>query len=128
MAETAHAHNQHGHDHGHEHHIMPLSIYMAVYATLLVLTVATVGVSYLGLPSTPSLMVAMAVALVKASLVAAYFMHLRYDTRFNVFMFLATFWFGGSFFLFTFIDLSSRGDIIKANDSFEYRKDEAENQ
>ncbi|MEL6349934.1 MAG: cytochrome C oxidase subunit IV family protein [Myxococcota bacterium] len=128
-ANTAHNHGaDHGHAHGHEHHISPLSTYMAVYGALLVLTVVTVGVSYLGLPSAPSLMVAMAVALVKASLVAAWFMHLKYDSRFNLFIFLATFWFGGSFFLFTFTDLSSRGAIVKDNDSFEYRQDVADGQ
>lgn len=109
--------------HAHEPHISPLSTYMAVYFSLLVLTVVTVGVSYLGLPAVPSLMVAMSVALVKATLVAAWFMHLKYDARFNIFVFLATFWFAGSFFLFTFIDLSSRGAILKSQDNFELRQD-----
>lgn len=103
-----------------------MSIYIGVYSALLVLTVVTVGVSYLGLPSAPSLMVAMAVACVKAFLVAAYFMHLAHDEKFNVFIFVAAFWFAASFFCFTFIDLSSRGDIMKVQDNFELRQDAAD--
>ena len=110
----------------HEHHITPLSTYFAIYGALLVLTVVTVGVSYLGLPTTPSLILAMCIALVKATLVGAWFMHLKYDTKFNIFIFLAAFWFGGSFFLFTFIDLTSRGDILKIQNIHELRSESAE--
>ena len=46
----------------HEHHIMPLTTYFAVYGALLVLTVVTVAVSYLGLPTTPALILAMFIA------------------------------------------------------------------
>ncbi len=109
-------------------HISPLSTYIAVYSTLLVLTMATVGVSYLGLPAEPSLIVAMCIAAVKATLVVLFFMHLKYDSKFNAFIFLAAFWFGGSFFLFTFMDLSSRGDILKVQDNFELRQDAADAQ
>lgn len=110
------------------HHITPLPTYFAVYGALLVLTVVTVGVSYLGLPTTPALLLAMCIALVKATLVCAWFMHLKYDTKFNIFVFLAAFWFGGSFFLFTFIDLSSRGDILKIQNVHELRSESAEAQ
>ena len=116
-----------GHDaHAHAHHISPLSTYINVYLALVVLTVVTVGVSYLGLPPKPSLFVAMFVALIKASLVCAWFMHLKYDTKFNVFVFLSAVWFGGAFFLFTFIDLTSRGDILKIQDNEELREDRIE--
>ena len=46
---------------------------MLVFGALLVLTLATVGVSYLRLPETP----AVVIGLTKASLVAMYFMHLK---------------------------------------------------
>ena len=51
--------------------------YMFVFGALLVLTIATVGVSYLHLPETPAVAIGLAIALVKASLVAMYFMHLK---------------------------------------------------
>ncbi len=51
-------------------------VYLMVFAALAVLTVVTVGISYLHLPTTHAIAVAITVATVKASLVALYFMHL----------------------------------------------------
>ena len=50
--------------------------YMLVFAALAVLTVVTVAVSYLHLPTPQAVALAMVIALVKGSLVAAFFMHL----------------------------------------------------
>jgi cytochrome c oxidase subunit IV len=51
--------------------------YLTTLGALLVLTVVTVGVAYLELPPAPAVMLGLAVALLKAALVAAVFMHLR---------------------------------------------------
>ncbi len=51
-------------------------VYVMVFAALAVLTVVTVAISYLHLPTGYAITVAMVVATVKASLVALYFMHL----------------------------------------------------
>jgi cytochrome c oxidase subunit 4 len=51
--------------------------YLAVFGALLVLTVATVGVSYLQLPEYETVAVALLIATAKASLVAMFFMHLK---------------------------------------------------
>jgi len=51
--------------------------YMLVFGALLVLTLATVGMSYLRLPETPAIVIGLGIALTKASLVAMYFMHLK---------------------------------------------------
>ena len=51
--------------------------YLIVFAALLVLTVVTVGVSYLHLSEGPAVAVALAFALSKAALVAMFFMHLK---------------------------------------------------
>jgi cytochrome c oxidase subunit 4 len=51
--------------------------YMFVFGTLLVLTVVTVGVSYLRLPEGPAVAIGLSIALLKAALVAMYFMHLK---------------------------------------------------
>ena len=51
--------------------------YLFVFGALLVLTVATVGVSYLHLPKTPAIAIGLSIALAKATLVAMYFMHLK---------------------------------------------------
>jgi|SRR5678815_3867356 cytochrome c oxidase subunit 4 len=51
--------------------------YLMVFGTLLVLTLITVGVSYLDLPEFETVIVALTIATVKASLVAMFFMHLK---------------------------------------------------
>lgn len=111
-----------GHSHS-EPHVSPLSIYMKVFGSLVVLTFVTVGISYLGMPATPSIIVAMAVACVKASLVSAWFMHLLHDTKFNIMLFLASFWFIAAFFTFTSLDIMFRDRVIKEQGNFEFRKE-----
>ena len=59
-----------------EHFKQHIRVYMMVFAALAVLTVVTVGISYLDLSTGWAITVAMIVATVKASLVAGYFMHL----------------------------------------------------
>lgn len=123
-----HANAAHGDEHhdGLGHHISPLSTYFAVYGALLVLTVLTVAVSYAELPPEQSIPAAVAVASVKATLVAAWFMHLKYDKRFNVFIFLAALWFMAVFFIFTLFDLTSRGKVLETNNHYEFRLDKEE--
>lgn len=58
----------------HAHDIRP---YLFVFGALLVLTVVTVLVSYWHLPPGPAIAVGLAIATLKASLVAAFFMHLK---------------------------------------------------
>ncbi len=53
-----------------------VKIYISVFATLAFLTLVTVTVSYLRLPFVQAVMVALAIATVKGSLVACFFMHL----------------------------------------------------
>ena len=51
-------------------------VYVMVFSALAVLTIVTVAISYLHLPTAYAIGIAMVVATVKASLVALYFMHL----------------------------------------------------
>lgn len=53
-----------------------VKIYMFIFATLAIMTVVTVAVSYLDLPFYQAIAVALFIAAIKGSLVAAYFMHL----------------------------------------------------
>jgi cytochrome c oxidase subunit 4 len=62
------------------HHVVPVRVYLAVFAALMVLTVVTVVVT--GFDFGPfNLIVALGVAITKASLVVLYFMHARYSPR-----------------------------------------------
>lgn len=56
-------------------------IYISVFGALAVLTVVTVGIGYLDLPIVPALILGLAIATIKGSLVAGYFMHLITEKR-----------------------------------------------
>jgi len=51
-------------------------VYITVFVALMALTVITVAISYLHLPTAMAISVALLVATIKGSLVACYFMHL----------------------------------------------------
>ena len=55
--------------------------YLGVFWALLILTLAEVGIFYLHPPHLVLVISLVAMALVKAGLVAAYFMHLRFEAR-----------------------------------------------
>ncbi|MFB3854822.1 MAG: cytochrome C oxidase subunit IV family protein [Vicinamibacterales bacterium] len=61
-------------------HIVPLRIYYAVFAALLVMTGLTVLVAYFNLGLLNPL-VALSIAVFKATLVVLYFMHARYSPK-----------------------------------------------
>ena len=81
-------------------HVVPLRILLAVFAALIALTVLTVAVTYVDLGGA-ALWVALLIAGVKVTLVALYFMHLRYDWLFHGFIFL-----GAVLFVVLFIGLA----------------------
>ncbi len=55
--------------------------YFMIFGALMVLTMVTVGVSYLHLPVAMAITVALVVATIKGSLVALYFMHLSHERK-----------------------------------------------
>jgi len=55
--------------------------YFMVFGTLMVLTIVTVGVSYLHLPVHVAILVALFIATIKGSLVALFFMHLNHERK-----------------------------------------------
>ncbi len=58
-----------------------VKVYVMVFTALAVLTVVTVAISYLRLPTAAAISVALVVATVKAGLVAGYFMHLLSEEK-----------------------------------------------
>lgn len=105
---SAHAH---GHDDGAVHvHIEASRFYWGIFAALVLLTIATVKVSYYDFGSWNAI-IAMLIATAKASLVATFFMHLRHDKIFNVFSFLIAFLFLSIFILLTYDDLGHRAEV-----------------
>ena len=72
--------------------------YIAVFAALLALTLVTVGMSYLRLPSGPTIALGLAIASAKAALVVLFFMHLKsekpmvfWPLALTMFLFIALF-------------------------------------
>src|SRR5690606_36856951 len=107
------AHGDHG-DHGHgdhdDHglaHTMPIKGLIGVWAALMVFTVLTVSVTAFDLGYRMNLVVAMVIATIKAALVMLFFMHLWWDKRFNVLMFVGSFLFVA---LFVGLVLNDRGE------------------
>ncbi len=94
----------------HKHHVVPIRIYFMVWVGLLILTFLTVRISYFDF-GTGNLIVAMAIATAKASLVALIFMGLKWDERFNGLILLAALTFLGIFFVLTLADTTERGQV-----------------
>lgn len=107
------------HDHDSEKHHE--QVYLKIFGALLVLTVITVGVSLADLGPL-SLPVAIGVALVKASLVAAFFMHLKDDEKFNTFIFLGSTLFLAILISYFYIDINTRDSIEQKEGNFVYYK------
>ncbi len=76
---------------------------MAVFLALIALTILTVGQSYIDLGRL-NLIVVILIATTKASLVVSFFMHLRYDNKFNALIFVSCIFFIGVFFAYTMND------------------------
>ena len=106
------------HDHHDEHisHITPVRLLLAIFAALTVLTVITVAVTAVDLGSQGNFIIAMVIATVKAALVMGFFMHLKWDSRFNVVVFLSSFLF---VVLFLTMALADRKEYQSTIDSHE---------
>jgi cytochrome c oxidase subunit 4 len=61
-------------------HVVPKKIYFLIFASLLALTTLTTGVAYINL-GVWNTIVALIIAVCKATLVALFFMHLRWSPR-----------------------------------------------
>lgn len=108
----AHGHGDHGHSHhgqlqmGH-HHVSSSAMFLNVLVVLLILTVITVAASRFDFGAA-NMLIAMLIASVKASLVMAFFMHLKWDTAINKIVFLSSFLFLALLFVFTLADHATR--------------------
>ncbi|HEY9126204.1 MAG TPA: cytochrome C oxidase subunit IV family protein [Acidobacteriaceae bacterium] len=81
MADTHHE-LEHGHepDQHPEHHIVSPAVYATIFVALLIGTALTIGASYVEMgPFNP--IVAILIAVCKATLVILYFMHVKYSSK-----------------------------------------------
>jgi cytochrome c oxidase subunit 4 len=105
-----------GHAHGHaDHglaHTMPVWMLFAVLGALMGLTVLTVSVTSFDLGSEGNLVVAMVIATIKAALVVTFFMHLLWDKKFHLILFLTAVLFVVLFLSMSITDRSEYQDKI----------------
>jgi cytochrome c oxidase subunit 4 len=91
-----------------EHHIAPKSMYFTIFGALMALTFITVAVSYVDL-GRANVLVALAVAGVKATLVVLWFMHVKHNTPLIKLTVATGFLWLIFMFSITFSDYISRG-------------------
>ncbi len=114
------AHDGHGaHGGGHDDHGLahttPVSLLVGILAVLLVLTILTVSVTSIDLGAQGNLIVAMAIATVKAALVVMFFMHLFWDKKFHLILFMTSVLF---LILFLSMSITDRGEYDRDIEAF----------
>ena len=90
--------------------------YVYILAALLGLTAVTVAAAGIDFGSSSiNVVIALAIATVKASLVALYFMYLRHDKPINAVIFCSSLFFLALFLGFCLVDSETRDHIVPAN-------------
>ncbi len=108
-------HTDSHHDTGHHLHGGP-KVYGVVLAALLTLTIITVVASKIDFGSaSANVIIALIIATIKATIVALWFMHLKYDKPVNGMIFASTLFFLALFFAYPYIDTNSRTDVKPSN-------------
>lgn len=102
----------HSDDH---HHIVPLKTYFIIFGLLMLFLLITVGAAELDFnhilgPNFAwlNIIVALAIAVVKASLIVMYFMHVKFSGRLIALFAVAAYFFVGIMFLMTYGDYMTR--------------------
>jgi cytochrome c oxidase subunit 4 len=114
MTSTTNSHSPVADDHASHGlaHIMPVRVLVGIFVALVLLTVLTVAATYFPTGSF-EIWISLGIATVKASLVAAYFMHLRYDNPLNAVLFVFGLMFIALFLGLTLMDTHQyQGDLI----------------
>ena len=93
-------------------HIVQPKVYVTIFLTLMVLTAVTVGVALYDLGAL-NVIVALVIAVVKATLVVLYFMHVRYSSRLTQVIVAA-----GVFWLLILLALTLQDYLTRGWDSF----------
>ena len=117
--DTTAAHNQAAAEHHHVHG--GPKIYAAVLGGLLILTAITVAASYIHFGGgLANVIIAMLIASLKASLVALFFMHLRWDRPTSAMIFCVSLFFLGLFLIGCYTDLVARPPTEPTNLKSQY--------
>ncbi len=91
-----------------EHHVVPVRLYVLIFAALMVFTAITVAVAFFDLGPLNNV-VMLGVAVLKATLVVLFFMHAKYSTRLIPLVVVSGVFFLLVMFGITMADYVSRG-------------------
>ena len=95
------------HDGGVLGHVVPIRVYLAIFAALLALTATTTAAAYVDLGRL-NVVIMLGIAVTKALLVILYFMHLRWSTRLTHIVVASGFVFFAILVLLTMADVVTR--------------------
>jgi cytochrome c oxidase subunit IV len=94
-----------------QHHVVPVRIYITIFLTLMVFTALTVFASFKDF-GPGNTIIAVSIAVIKATLVILYFMHVRYnDNIVRIAVFAGFLWLGVMIVL-TLSDYIARGWLL----------------
>ena len=98
-------------DHAPTHHVTSLPVYIGIFVALMILTGLTVAVSRVdvGALNTP---IALAIAVIKATLVVLFFMHVIHSTRLTWVVIISSFLWLGLLFVLSFADYLTRDWLL----------------
>ncbi|MEX2463987.1 MAG: cytochrome C oxidase subunit IV family protein [Balneolaceae bacterium] len=94
------------------HHISSAKFLWGVAISLFMLTFLTIFVTWVHIPEPWNVVVAIGIAVVKATIVAAFFMNLYWDSKFHVMLFIMSIIFFLLFIGVTLLDTLYRADPI----------------
>lgn len=101
MANADHAH---GHDDNEISHVASMKVLLGTGGSLLLLTIVTVLATKVDFGANINLAIAMLIAVIKATLVVLFFMHLKYDKIFHTVVFVSAILAACLFVGFTLMD------------------------
>lgn len=88
-------------------HVVPIRVYLVIFATLLALTGATTAAAFVDLGRL-NVVIMLGIAVTKATLVILYFMHVRWSTRLTHLVVVSGFVFFAILVLLTMADVLTR--------------------
>jgi len=95
----------------YEEHIVPPTVYLMVFGALMVLTILTVVVAFYDLGNL-NVAVALTVAVIKATLVVLFFMHVKYASTITKLVVISSIVWLGFLFFITLSDYLTRGWLM----------------
>lgn len=89
-------------------HIVPVKVYLVIFLSLMAGTALTIWAGLQDFPGPLNVVIALTIAVIKATLVVLYFMHVRYSSRLIWVIFASALFWMGILFALTFSDYWTR--------------------